>query len=80
LTGPLELTNEWYAIAKIAGIKICQVFCLHYEWDGISVMPTNLYGPNNNFRPEISHVLPVLIRRFHESQFRPALKWVIPAI
>lgn len=68
LTGPLEPTNEWYAVAKIAGIKMCQAYRLQYNWDAISGMPTNLYGPHDNFHPENSHVLPALIRRFHEAK------------
>ncbi|KAL4590333.1 hypothetical protein LXL04_003262 [Taraxacum kok-saghyz] len=68
LTGPLEPTNEWYAIAKIAGIKMCQAYRIQYNWDAISAMPTNLYGPNDNFHPENSHVLPALMRRFHEAK------------
>ncbi|MCO5580004.1 hypothetical protein L7F22_033870 [Adiantum nelumboides] len=68
LTGPLEPTNEWYAIAKITGIKMCQAYRLQYNWDAISGMPTNLYGPHDNFHPENSHVLPALIRRFHEAK------------
>ncbi|KAK6944306.1 NAD-dependent epimerase/dehydratase [Dillenia turbinata] len=68
LTGPLEPTNEWYAIAKIAGIKMCQAYRVQYNWDAISGMPTNLYGPNDNFHPENSHVLPALMRRFHEAK------------
>eukprot|EP00897_Mesotaenium_endlicherianum_P002047 jgi/Mesen1/1870/ME000143S00919 len=68
LTGPLEPTNEWYAVAKIAGIKMCQAYRLQYGWDAISGMPTNLYGPHDNFHPENSHVLPALIRRFHEAK------------
>lgn len=68
LTGPLEPTNEWYAVAKIAGIKMCQAYRLQYKWDAISGMPTNLYGPHDNFHPENSHVLPALIRRFHEAK------------
>lgn len=70
LTGPLEPTNEWYAIAKIAGIKMCQAYRIQYDWDAISAMPTNLYGPNDNFHPENSHVLPALMRRFHEAKVR----------
>ncbi len=65
LTGPLEPTNEWYAVAKIAGIKMCQAFRRQYGFDAISLMPTNLYGPNDNFDLETSHVLPALIRKFH---------------
>jgi GDP-L-fucose synthase len=68
LTGPLEATNEWYAIAKIAGLKMCQAYRKQYGFDAISVMPTNLYGPNDNFDLETSHVLPALIRRFHEAK------------
>ncbi|KAL2939850.1 putative GDP-L-fucose synthase 2 [Bienertia sinuspersici] len=70
LTGPLEPTNEWYAIAKIAGIKMCQAYRIQHNWDAISGMPTNLYGPNDNFHPENSHVLPALMRRFHEAKMR----------
>ncbi|KAL3532959.1 hypothetical protein ACH5RR_006480 [Cinchona calisaya] len=70
LTGPLEPTNEWYAIAKIAGIKMCQAYRLQFGFDAISAMPTNLYGPNDNFHPENSHVLPALLRRFHEAKVR----------
>jgi len=65
LTGPLEPTNEWYAIAKIAGIKMCQAYRKQYGFNAISVMPTNLYGPGDNFDLESSHVLPALIRKFH---------------
>lgn len=67
LTGPLEPTNEWYAIAKIAGIKLCQALRRQHGFDAISVMPTNLYGPGDNFHPKNSHVIPGLIRRFHEA-------------
>ncbi|MBD1193768.1 GDP-L-fucose synthase [Vulcanococcus sp. Clear-D1] len=67
LTGPLEPTNEWYAIAKIAGIKLCQALRLQHGFDAISLMPTNLYGPGDNYHPTNSHVLPALIRRFHEA-------------
>ncbi|MFZ0408408.1 MAG: GDP-L-fucose synthase [Cyanobium sp.] len=67
LTGPLEPTNEWYAIAKIAGIKLCQALRKQYGFDAISLMPTNLYGPGDNYHPQNSHVLPALIRRFHEA-------------
>jgi nucleoside-diphosphate-sugar epimerase len=67
LTGPLEPTNEPYAIAKIAGIKLCESYNRQYGTDYRSVMPTNLYGPNDNFHPENSHVLPALLRRFHEA-------------
>ena len=68
LTGPLEPTNEWYAIAKIAGIKMCQAYRKQYGFDAISVMPTNLYGPGDNFDLSSSHVLPALIRKFHEAK------------
>ena len=68
LTGPLEPTNEWYAIAKIAGIKMCQAYRKQYDFDAISVMPTNLYGPGDNFDLENSHVLPALMRKFHEAK------------
>ena len=67
LTGALEPTNEWYAIAKIAGIKLCEALCIQHGFDAISLMPTNLYGPGDNYHPENSHVLPALIRRFHEA-------------
>ncbi|MCZ2099660.1 MAG: GDP-L-fucose synthase [Anaerolineae bacterium] len=70
LTGPLEPTNEWYAVAKIAGIKMCQAYRRQYRFDAIALMPTNLYGPGDNFHPENSHVLPALIRRFHEARQR----------
>ena len=68
LTGPLEATNEWYAIAKIAGIKLCQAYRRQYGCDFIAAMPTNLYGPNDNYEPQGSHVLAALIRRFHEAK------------
>jgi GDP-L-fucose synthase len=68
LTGPLEPTNEWYAIAKIAGIKLCEAYRRQYGSDFISVMPTNLYGPGDNYHPENSHVPAALIRRFHEAK------------
>lgn len=68
LTGELEATNEWYAIAKIAGIKMCQAYRQQYGFKAISLMPTNLYGIGDNFHPENSHVLPALIRRFHEAK------------
>lgn len=67
LTGPLEATNEPYAIAKIAGIKLCESYNRQYGVDYRSVMPTNLYGPGDNFHPENSHVMPALMRRFHEA-------------
>ena len=77
LTGPLEYTNEPYAIAKIAGIKLCETFRDQYGADFISVMPTNLYGINDNYHPENSHVLPALIRRFHEAKISGAKEVVI---
>jgi GDP-L-fucose synthase len=70
LTGPLEPTNEWYAIAKIAGVKMCQAFRREYGFNAISLMPTNLYGPGDNFDLQNSHVLPALIRRIHEAKVR----------
>lgn len=70
LTGALESTNEWYAIAKIAGIKMCQAYRRQYGFNAISLMPTNLYGPGDNFDLQNSHVLPALIRRFHEATLR----------
>lgn len=74
LTGPLEPTNEWYAIAKIAGIKTCQAYRKQHGFDAISVMPTNLYGPGDNFDLNNSHVLPALIRKFHEAKSSGAAK------
>lgn len=68
LTGELEKTNEAYALAKISGLKYCEFLNRQYGTDFISVMPTNLYGPNDNYHPEHSHVLPALIRRFHEAK------------
>ncbi len=68
LTGPLEPTNQWYAVAKIAGIKMCEAYRRQYGCNFISAMPTNLYGPNDNYDPKGSHVLPALIRRFHEAK------------
>ncbi len=68
LTGPLEPTNEWYAVAKIAGIKLCQAHRRQHGCDFISAMPTNLYGPNDNYDLHSSHVLPALIRKFHEAK------------
>jgi GDP-L-fucose synthase len=68
LTGPLEPTNEWYAIAKIAGIKLCQAYRKQYGRDYISAMPTNLYGPGDNFDLKTGHVLPALIRKAHEAK------------
>lgn len=68
LTGELEKTNEAYALAKISGLKYCEYLNVQYGTDFISLMPTNLYGPNDNYHPEHSHVLPALIRRFHEAK------------
>jgi GDP-L-fucose synthase len=70
LTGSLEPSNQWYAIAKIAGIKMCQAYRKQYGFNAISLMPTNLYGPGDNFNLENSHVLPALIRKFHEAKVR----------
>jgi GDP-L-fucose synthase len=72
LTGPLEETNEPYAIAKIAGIKLCDAYRFQYGCNFISVMPTNLYGPNDNYDLNTSHVLPALIRKFHEAKLNAA--------
>ena len=77
LTGPLEPTNEWYAIAKIAGIKMCQAYRRQYGFDAISLMPTNLYGPGDNFDLANSHVLPAMIRKFHEAKVRGDAEVVI---
>ncbi len=77
LTGKLEPTNEPYAIAKIAGIKLCESYNRQYGVDYRSVMPTNLYGPNDNFHPENSHVLPALLRRFHEAKLNRTKQVVI---
>jgi len=77
MTGTLEPTNEPYAIAKIAGIKLCESYNRQYGTDYRSVMPTNLYGPNDNFHPENSHVMPALIRRFHEAKINNATEIVI---
>lgn len=68
LTGPLELTNQWYAVAKIAGIKMCQAYRRQYGFDAIAVMPTNLYGPGDNFDLATSHVVPALMRKMHEAK------------
>ena len=68
MTGALEPTNDAYAIAKIAGIMMCQAYCQQYGFNAISLMPTNLYGPNDNFDLETSHVFPALIRKFHEAK------------
>ncbi len=77
LTGPLEPTNEPYAIAKIAGIKLCESYNRQYGVDYRSVMPTNLYGPGDNYHPQNSHVIPALIRRFYEARMRRADKVVV---
>jgi GDP-L-fucose synthase len=77
LTGELEPTNEPYAVAKIAGIKLCQSFNRQYGTDFISVMPTNLYGPNDNFDLNSSHVLPALIRKFHDAKIYPEKRPVV---
>ena len=73
LTGPLEPTNEWYAVAKIAGIKMCQAYRRQHGCDFISAMPTNMYGPNDNYDLQTSHVLPALIRKFHDAKKASAL-------
>jgi GDP-L-fucose synthase len=72
LTGPLEPTNEWYAIAKIAGLKLCQAYRRQYGADFVSVMPTNVFGPGDNYHPDHSHVIAALIRRFHEAKINAA--------
>ena len=77
LTGALEPTNEWYAIAKIAGIKLCQAYRRQYGRDWISAMPTNLYGPGDNYDLETSHVLPALLRKFHEAKVSNAKEVVL---
>jgi len=77
LTGPLEPTNEPYAIAKIAGLKMCQAYRRQYGFDAICVMPTNLYGPGDNFSAQDSHVLPALLRRFHEAKEAGAAEVVL---
>jgi GDP-L-fucose synthase len=77
LTGPLEPTNEWYAIAKLAGIKLCQAYSRQYGFSAISLLPTNLYGPGDNFDLQNSHVLPALIRRFHEARERGDAELVV---
>ena len=77
LTGPLEPTNQWYAIAKIAGIKLCQAYRRQYGLDFISVMPTNLYGPFDNFHPDNSHVIPGLMRRIDEAKQEDAARVVV---
>jgi GDP-L-fucose synthase len=77
LTGELEPTNEWYAIAKIAGIKMAQAYRQQYGFNAISLMPTNLYGPRDNFDLQSSHVLPALIRKFHEARAAGAAEVVV---
>lgn len=77
LTGPLEPTNDAYALAKIAGIKMCQSYRRQYGFNSIALMPTNLYGPRDNFHPQNSHVLPALIRKFHEAKLSGAPEVVI---
>jgi GDP-L-fucose synthase len=77
MSGPLEETNSAYAIAKIAGIEMCQAYRRQYGSNFISIMPTNLYGPNDNFSPERSHVLPALMRRFHEAKEEGAPEVVV---
>ncbi|MEN5365161.1 GDP-L-fucose synthase [Stenotrophomonas sp. TWI273] len=77
LTGALEPTNEWYAVAKIAGIKLCQAYRRQYGFNAISLMPTNLYGPGDNFDLSNSHVLPALIRKFHEAKLTGAAEVVV---
>jgi len=77
LTGALEPTNEWYAIAKIAGLKMCQAYRRQYGFNAISLMPTNLYGPGDNFSLENSHVLPALLRKFHEAKETSAPEVVV---
>lgn len=77
LTGPLEPTNEWYAIAKIAGIKLCQAYRKQYGRDFISAMPTNLYGPGDNYNLQTSHVIPALIRKAHEAKAAGAASMTI---
>lgn len=77
LTGPLESTNEWYALAKIAGLKMCEAYRQQYGFDTICAMPTNLYGPGDNFHPENSHVVPALVRRIHEATLTDAPEVVI---
>ena len=77
LTGELEPTNQWYAVAKIAGIKMIEAYRRQYGFPGISLMPTNLYGPGDNFDLQTSHVLPALIRRFHEARVANAPEVVL---
>jgi GDP-L-fucose synthase len=77
LTGPLEPTNEWYAIAKIAGVKLCQAYRRQYGFKAIAAMPTNLYGPGDNFNLATSHVLPALMRKFHEARVSGASSVIV---
>lgn len=77
LTGPLEPTNQWYAIAKISGIKMCQAYRRQYGFAAISAMPTNLYGPGDNFDLKNSHVIPALMRKFHEAKTTGAAEVVV---
>ena len=77
LTGPLEPTNEWYAVAKIAGIKMCQAYSKQFGFNAISIMPSNLYGPGDNFDLQSSHVLPALIRKFHSAKQTGASEVVV---
>jgi GDP-L-fucose synthase len=77
LTGPFEPTNEAYAIAKAAGIKMCQAYRAQYGFDAISLMPTNIYGPRDNFDAQTSHVLPALLRRFHDARIARAEEVVV---
>jgi GDP-L-fucose synthase len=77
LTGPLEPTNEAYAIAKIAGVKLCQAYAGEYGSNFVSAMPTNLYGPNDNFDLETSHVLAALLRKAHEAKTRNEKKLIV---
>ena len=77
LTSPLESTNEWYAIAKIAGLKMCQAYRQQYGFNAIAAMPTNLYGPNDNFDLQNAHVLPALIHRVHEARTQGDSKFVV---
>src|SRR5262249_30985838 len=77
LTGPLEPTNEWYAVAKIAGLKLCQAYRRQHGSDFISAMPTNLYGPNDNFDLTTSHVIPALMRKAHEAKARGDARLVV---
>ena len=76
MTGPLEPTNDAYAIAKIAGIRMCQAYCQQYGFDAISLQPTNLYGVNDNFNPESSHVIPGIMRRMHEAKLNEDSQFV----